>query len=212
MKRKTLLVLVCLWALFSTVGCIDFCMIIPEWCVLGESQEWAETNPSRHGMSQATGRTGQSDVDAVLGTSDLIGTVEAADKLVQEGMANGDPAKIDQAIAARPDDWTYRVKRAALAIEKGDESTFTAQLTQANTVRAKNGASEGWFARNTISELTAAKARIKGQWVSPSQCATLHRGLSNQYLALSTETGEQRYYDKAQAAQQDMNACPAASP
>ncbi len=208
MIKKILLILVCVWSLLGAVGCEALYMIIPEFYLMQLVQEWAEADVPRHGLSSATGRTGQSDVDAVLGTGDLVSKVEASDKLVEEGMATGDPAKIDQAIANRPTDWSYRVSRASLAIEQNDVTTFTAQLQEAKTQQVKNGDSEISFAKRTARELRAAIPKIeKDGWDSRGQCEALYGGLATQFGFLYQQTKDQRYANDYGTAQRQQTDC-----
>jgi len=59
-------------------------------------------------------------LDAALDIGPIAKDIRDADKFAAEGMASGDPAKMDQAIAARPNDWNYRDQKAAVLAANGD--------------------------------------------------------------------------------------------
>jgi hypothetical protein len=64
--------------------------------------------------------TGDKALDAALDIAPIAKDIRDADKFAAEGMATGDPAKMDQAIAARPNDWNYRDQKAAVLAANGD--------------------------------------------------------------------------------------------
>jgi tetratricopeptide (TPR) repeat protein len=66
------------------------------------------------------GSTGDSELDAALEAGPVVHTLHQADKLSDEGLAEGDLGKIDQAISLRPDDWSYYDKKAAVLINQGN--------------------------------------------------------------------------------------------
>ena len=76
------------------------------------------------------GTTGDSDLDAALIAGPVIKSVADADALASEGMRNRDPAKLDEAIEARPGDWNYHDQKAAILGINGNTddalSSFTA--------------------------------------------------------------------------------------
>jgi predicted Zn-dependent protease len=66
------------------------------------------------------GTTGDSRLDAALEVGPIAHAIRKADLLAQEGIEQGDPAKLDEAIALRPNDWSYHDQKAALLAAKGD--------------------------------------------------------------------------------------------
>jgi hypothetical protein len=61
-----------------------------------------------------TGTTGDSNLDAALIAGPVVKSVAEADALANEGMRNRDPAKLDEAIKARPGDWNYHDQKGAI--------------------------------------------------------------------------------------------------
>jgi len=59
-------------------------------------------------------------LDAALDIAPIAKDIRDADKLAAEGMASDDPTKMDEAIAARPNDWNYRDQKAAVLAANGD--------------------------------------------------------------------------------------------
>jgi hypothetical protein len=59
-------------------------------------------------------------LDAALDIAPIAKDIRDADKLAAEGMASGDPTKMDEAIATRPNDWNYRDQKAAVLAANGD--------------------------------------------------------------------------------------------
>jgi len=57
---------------------------------------------------------------AALQAGMVVKGVEDADRLAQQGAAEGDVTKIDAAIRARPSDWSYQEQKAALLLAQGD--------------------------------------------------------------------------------------------
>jgi len=66
------------------------------------------------------GSTGDEDADAAIDARKVILNLVEADKLMDEGRESGDIEKMNQAIAMRPDDWTYRVSKSNLSLKQGD--------------------------------------------------------------------------------------------
>jgi hypothetical protein len=57
---------------------------------------------------------------AALQAGLVVKGVEDADRLAQQGAAEGDVTKIDAAIRARPSDWSYQEQKAALLLAQGN--------------------------------------------------------------------------------------------
>ena len=205
--RKALLVLVCAWLLVGSLGCDILFAGIPEFVLMRYVQAWADADAPRAALGGATGRTGNGDVDAVLGTGNLVGNALEADKLAEQGVAEGDPAKIDQAIANRPGAWYYRVSRAALAVEQNDVTTFKAQLEQAKAHQVSNGDSETSLAKRTIKQLQPVADRKEKTWQSRGQCEAVYREIATQNGVLYQSTRDMRYSDAFRIAQQSQSAC-----
>lgn len=63
---------------------------------------------------------------AALQAGLVVRGVEDADRLAQQGAAEGDLTKIDAAIRARPSDWSYQEQKAALLLAQGDAAAAQA--------------------------------------------------------------------------------------
>ena len=64
--------------------------------------------------------TGDAALDAALDIAPVAKSIRDADKFAAEGMESRDPAKMDAAIDARPNDWNYRDQKAAVLAANGD--------------------------------------------------------------------------------------------
>ena len=101
-------------------------------------EEWSDAhdvNPSTVGGAAnlakraASGSTGNEEADAAIGLVKTVQSIQAGDKLMEEGKELRTKGKLeesakkkDEADDKRPDDWTYRVSRSALSFEQGDSS------------------------------------------------------------------------------------------
>lgn len=117
--------------------------------IIGILVEWADAhdiNPSDVGGAAnlakraASGSTGDEEADAAIGLVKTIHDVQVGDRLMDEGerlRAEGKPEaaakKMDEAIEKRPDDFSYRILRGALALEVGD--TRSSQKQHGEAVR-----------------------------------------------------------------------------
>ena len=76
-----------------------------------------------------TGTTGDSDLDAALIAGPVVKSVAEADALADEGMRTRDPAKLDEAIEARPGDWNYHDQKGAILGINGASDDALASFT-----------------------------------------------------------------------------------
>ena len=87
------------------------------------------------------GTTGDSALDAALEAGPVVWSIHQADSLAQQGMAEGDPALLDQAISLRPHDWSYRDQKAAVLLEQGQVDEAQNAMNEAhNLVLARSEA------------------------------------------------------------------------
>lgn len=63
---------------------------------------------------------------AALQAGLVVKGVEDADRLAQQGAAEGDVTKIDAAIRSRPSDWSYQEQKAALLLAQGNSAAAQA--------------------------------------------------------------------------------------
>lgn len=71
---------------------------------------------------------------AAIDIGELGRDMEKAETLANEGQANGDVGKIDQAIALRPGDWSYHDKKAALLTAQGKPAEAQASFNEAQSL------------------------------------------------------------------------------
>lgn len=73
------------------------------------------------GLAALGARTMEPDAAAALGAASVAAGLTKAVKLADEGLKEGNLEKIDRAIAMRPDDWSFRERRAAFLLAEGRE-------------------------------------------------------------------------------------------
>ena len=129
--------------------------------------------------------SGSEVVNAVLGAYEVIDEIYADDSGMGAARQAGDGAAMDRIIAANPDQWPYRVTRAALALQQNDMATYQAQTTAAEGIRTQANVDPTWFAGRTAADLesTAAKLSQTG-FASTQQCQVVYGQLETQYKAL----------------------------
>jgi hypothetical protein len=67
--------------------------------------------------------TGNADADAALGTVKMVTNFAQAENLIEQGRKTDNATAMDQAIALRPRDFSYRASRATLALKQNDYKT-----------------------------------------------------------------------------------------
>jgi Flp pilus assembly protein TadD len=82
------------------------------------------------------GTTGDRRLDAALDVGPIAHSIRKADALAEEGMAQGDPAKLDEAIALRPYDWSYHDQKAAILAAQGNVEAARQSMQQSEAVVA----------------------------------------------------------------------------
>lgn len=143
--------------------------------LMGFVQEWINTkfdidttDTSLIGRAEAAVRianlltqrsTGNPDADAALGTVKMAMNYAQAESLMDQGRKKDDPALMDQAIQLRPDDWSYRVSRATLALKDDQLGIQDANLERAGELVRKenNKASALRYYTQQINEVEAYK-------------------------------------------------------
>jgi len=137
---------------------------------------------AKAGRRIVTDSTGDDEADAALDAYDVISNINEADKLMDDGLLFRDPAMMDQAIALRPGDWTYRSARAAYALSEGNMDDYQVHTTQSFRISEKRKVDPLWYANTNIKEYEAAEKRlfIYG-WKDSGQCITLYQELAIAY-------------------------------
>jgi hypothetical protein len=160
------------------------------------------------GSRLVTGRGGDEEADAVLDAYEVVSDMHEADKLMDKGRQERDPAAMDQAIQRRPGDWTYRVSRAALALEQGDWSTYQQQAGTAAQMAGERGIDPLWYTNQNIQDLEPVQAKLAaGGWPDKEQCIRLNQELATHYFRRSALTGSPDDLARAEAAKSLVAAC-----
>ena len=111
-----------------------------------------------------SGTTGDSDLDAALIAGPVVKSVADADALADEGMRNRDPAKLDEAIAARPGDWNYHDQKGAIQGINGDNDAALASFaSSAPLVEARindGGSCRGLYQNLLRGRITALQDQL----------------------------------------------------
>jgi hypothetical protein len=108
-------------------------------------------------LGTAFGRSPE--LQAALDAGDVILNQEQADELVKAGAESGDLDKIDQAIEARPEDWSYRDQRGAVLLSQGNVQAADASFAEAEALvqeRISAGESCQALQRNLLNNRIAA--------------------------------------------------------
>lgn len=192
MKQKTILVLLACVLVLPLAGCgtpEDRAMVkdfIEEWV---RSKKMHPINEEggvdlegiwNLGTRVVTGSTGDAEVDAVLDAYEVIDTIHKADQLMAEGSRNRDASKMDEAITMRPGDWTYRVSRAALALEQGDIGQYKTQFDAARA--GSQGKDPLWFIDQSAAELQQVETKLTTSgFTSNEQCRELYGAYADLY-------------------------------
>jgi hypothetical protein len=71
------------------------------------------------GLGVIGARTTEPEAAAALGAASVAAGLTKAKNLADEGLKEGSLEKIDRAIAMRPDDWSFRERRAAFLLSEG---------------------------------------------------------------------------------------------
>jgi hypothetical protein len=144
---------------------------------------------------------------AALGAYSVIDNLFQADKLMDEGRREEDPAKMDQAIKMRPDDWTYRTSRAALALQRGEMITYSIESNAADTLVNHNEISPTLYARQQVNNLEYVESRLRITGFKREQCEMLYASLQLQYEKLVELTLDPAYDTRAKWAADKLAGC-----
>ena len=157
--------------------------------------EWARENAVDIGAYTLWGRSGNDEVDAVMDARDVIATINGADQLMEQGRADGDLEKMQEAIELRPGDYTYRTSYATALLKSGDVAGAQAQFDA--SAEALGAYGEGHItaaAAQGVDELEALEPYFQQNgFVSEDQCWTYYERLAFYYRSLATEEPEAGY-------------------
>lgn len=220
--RRFLLILLVMGMLVALVGC-DLLEGSDRAKVQAFAEDWLRSknmNPQKEDGSidwgaagnlawnYLTQDSGNEVVNAVLGAYELIDELHQADSGMDGARRSGDVAAMDRIIAENPDDWGYRVTRAAVALQLGDMATYQAQTQAAEGIRASAGVDPTWFAGRTAADLESAAAKLsQSGFTSTAQCQTLYEQLNAQYTALYQLHNLAQFQQRAEWAAGNATAC-----
>jgi len=160
------------------------------------------------GSRIVTGRSGDEEADAVLDAYEVVSNMHEADKLMDKGRQERDPAAMDQAIQRRPGDWTYRVSRAALALEQGDWTTYSQQTGAAAQIVGERNIDPLWYTNQNIQDLEPVQATLAASgWPDKEQCIQLNQALATHYLQRYALTRAAADLAQVEAAKSLVAAC-----
>ena len=201
------------------VSFLDSCTPDDKAFLRGLAQEWMtehNVNPANEDgsinilgglnlIAQAVGvRTRDPEVEAVMNAYTVIDNINRSDQLMEEGRQNRDPAKMDQAINNRPEDWTYRSSRGALALEQGDVTTAKQQFAEAEAIVHRGNIDYIWYAKQGISDLQSLPGAEHINYGAPcrayyEQLSYLQGNLFNAATAPQEKARAMAVYQDAQA-------------
>lgn len=172
---------------------------------------WVVDNADKVFSHTAFGSSGDPTVDAVLDAKSVLDRIEKADKLMDNGRKNRDPALMDEAIELRPGDISYRAARSALALEQGDMDAYREHNEAAAQIIAGGDVNGVWALSQNIDEYEGVEDRIGSStsgFSSNAQCRELYVGLSELYSQRADMTGNANDEAMAQGYRNQAEYCP----
>lgn len=195
MAKKRIVALALAALMLVTVGCDAE----SRQFVIDLALEWAKEHAYDVGKYTLTGRSGDDEVDAVLGARDMITNLQEADKLMEEGRAAGDLSKMEQAVEKRPGDYTYRVSYGAALLQSGDTAEAEAQFVAADTAVTSYGSQHVQdYATQGIDELGALRPGFeRNGFATKQQCQAYYNRLAYFY-GLRYQEARESYFQSQQ--------------
>ncbi len=121
-------------------------------------------------------------VDAAVDGYDVVSNLQEADKLMAKGRQNSDPVAMDAALTRRPDDWSYQLSRADLALQMDDMTSYWGHRNQVQIHSI--GVPWQQIDKQQYSELLAVHKRLDrgpgkvSGYTSYQQCRALYDALA----------------------------------
>jgi hypothetical protein len=144
-----------------------------------------------------TGSTGDASMDAVLQAKAVLDKIGQADALMEQGWQKGDPTVMEEAIALRPKDWSYRVDAASLYLAQDDVKEAERHLAAAEKVVPDNPQAQLRHSLKVIDQFESIKESGDSTgYTSLEQCELVHKQLV-------------RYYDRQWALSGNQGTSPA---
>jgi DNA-binding phage protein len=184
--------------LLATVGCEDRAALI----------ELGARFLPEIGMYKAFGSTGDASLDAILQAREMLNNIGHADALMDQAWEEGDPALMEEAIALRPYDWTYRVDAASMNLAQNDLRTAERHLTAAENVLPDDPDAHLAHSLQVIEQFEAIKASGDEEgYTSVEQCHMVHDQLVRNYNRQWSLTGNEGLSPAGQQIADDQVHC-----
>ncbi len=192
--------------LFSTL--LTGCSAADEEMLNAFILDYIVSNMDKIAARKIFGGSGDDWVDASLDIKEVMDELNKADKLMEQGLRDNDPAKMDEAISLRPDDWSYRTQRAAYALENGDVNTFQEHFDHANGLFEDDDTGQLSYLNDAIEQFEDLENRtdlsLDG---SQADCSTLYTTLSQLYADRAEITGSDDDQGRASGYENQANYC-----
>jgi hypothetical protein len=169
---------------------------------------WAAEHAGEIASYGLLGTSGNDEVDAVLDARSVIDNINTADRLMEEGRAEGDLSKMEEAIEKRPGDYTYRVSYGAALLKNGDATEAEAQFAAADeAVVDYSGDHAQSYAIQGIDELGALGPEFeKNGFKDKAQCQT-YCGQMAYFYEIRAVTGPSYFQEQHDRFQAQKAAC-----
>jgi Flp pilus assembly protein TadD len=189
-----------LLAVLALMLLLTGCEAADRQLIIDLALSWAAENAVDIGRYTLFGRSGDAEVDAVMGARDVINNVTAADQLMEEGREENDLDKMEQAIEKRPGDYTYRVSYGTALLQAGDTAAAETQFTAANyAVEDYGGEHAQSYAVQGIDELGALRPGFEENgFADGQQCRAYYRQLAHFYRVRHAGTGQAYFREQAE--------------
>jgi len=138
------------------------------------------------------GTTGDVSMDAILQAKDVLDTIGQADAMMDQAWEEGDPELMEQAIALRPYDWTYRVDAASMNLAQNDLEAAERHLTDAENILPDDPQAHINHSQQVIEQFEEIKgAGDADGYTSVEQCQMVHDQLIHNYNRQWSLTGHE---------------------
>ena len=194
--RKRIIALVMVTVMLLVSGCEAEARQL----IIDLALSWAAENAVSIGAYTLFGRSGNAEVDAVMGARDVINNINEADRLMEEGRQENDLPKMEEAIKRRPGDYTYRVSYGAALLQAGRTGEAEAQFTAVNYAVEDYGG-DHWqrYAIEGIDELGALRPGFEEKgFVDVQQCTAYNRQMGHFYRVRHAGTGQAFFRERAE--------------
>ena len=160
------------------------------------------------GLYKVLGTTGDETLDALLQAKALLDNIGAADALMDQGWEQDDPELMEEAIALRPYDWTYRVAAARMNLAQNDLEAAERHLTAAENVLPDDPQVQLDHSIEVIEQFEGIKgAGDADGYTSVEQCQMVHDQLVRNYNRQWSLTGHEGLSPRGQQIAADQGQC-----